>query len=177
MKGTLHLKKNNGEGDAVPSIRLATSDDVDRLVAYGEQFWNQTRYYAAGVEYDVATVTHFTRYLLDEGVVMYAVDDQDKIIALMLVIIAPFPMNMNHLCATEWVFYVDADYRRGGLGVKLIAQAEQILKHRRVKFFTMVSLANVAPEAANQLYKTLGFEHSETNFTKELSWPSSQPES
>lgn len=176
MKGTLHLNKKPLIDDRTASIHLATSDDIDRMVAYGEQFWHQTRYCAAGVEYDVDTVTHFTRYLLDEGVVMYAVDDQDKIIALMLVIIAPFPMNMNHLCATEWVFYVDAAYRHGGLGVKLIAQAEQILKDRRVKFFTMVSLSNVAPEAANQLYKTLGFEHSETNFTKELSWPSSQPE-
>lgn len=177
MKGTLRLDMKRVTAARTASIRVATPDDVDRMVAYGEQFWHQTRYYAAGVEYDVDTVTHFTRYLLDEGVVLYAVDDQDTIIALMLVIIAPFPMNMNHLCATEWVFYVDAAYRRGGLGVKLIAQAEQILKHRRVKFFTMVSLANVTPEAANQLYKTLGFEHSETNFTKELSWPSSQPES
>lgn len=173
MKGTLRLNKEPPIDYRMTSIRLATSADVDRMVAYGEKFWRQTRYYSAGVEYDVDTVTHFTRYLLDEGVVMYAVDnDQDRIIALMLVIIAPFPMNMNHLCATEWVFYVDADYRRGGLGIRLIEQAEQILKDRRVKFFTMVSLANVVPESANKLYEALGFEHSETNFTKELSWPS-----
>lgn len=175
MKGTLRLNKKSVIDDRVAKICLATPGDVDRMVAYGKQFWHQTRYYAAGVEYDVDTVTHFTRYLLDEGIVMYAMDKQG-IVALMLVIIAPFPMNMNHLCATEWVFYVDPDYRRGGLGVKLIAQAEQILKDRRVKFFTMVSLANVTPDAANKLYETLGFEHSETNFTKELSWPSSQPE-
>ena len=168
MKGTLRLnKKPVIDTYDLVDVYLAQPGDVDRMVAYGKQFWHQTRYYAAGVEYDVDTVTHFTRYLLDEGIVMYAEDIKGEIVALMLVIIAPFPMNHHHLCATEWVFYVDPAYRRGGLGVKLIAQAEQILKERRVKFFTMVSLTNVTPEAANKLYETLGFEHSETNFTKE----------
>ncbi|MGY8962548.1 MAG: GNAT family N-acetyltransferase [Rhodospirillales bacterium] len=153
-----------------PKIHAAKVEDVERMVAYGQQFWHQTRYYAAGVDYDVDTVTNMTHALLDEGVVLYAQDGDGEIVALMLVIIAPFPMNMHFLTACEWVFYVDPMYRRGGLGAKLISQAEKILKDRSVKFFTMVSLSNVTPEAANKLYEALGFEQSETNFTKDLSW-------
>lgn len=164
MKGTLHLPDKN------PKIHAATSEDVDRMVEYGEQFWHQTRYFAAGVGYDVETVTSMTHQLLDEGVVLYAEDRKGEIIALMLLIISPFPMNMHFLAACEWVFYVDPLYRRSGLGAKLIEYAQELLKERRVKFFTMVSLTNVTPEAANKLYETLGFEQSETNFTKDLSW-------
>ena len=151
-------------------ISMAFAEDIERMVAYGQQFWHQTRYYAAGIDYDVETVTAMTQSLIDEGVAMYAEDRDGNIIALMLVIISPFPMNIHFLAACEWVFYVDPAYRRGGLGVKLIEAAEEILKSKSVKFFTMVSLTNVTPEAANKLYETLGFEQSETNFTKDLSW-------
>ena len=151
-------------------ISMAFAEDIERMVAYGQQFWHQTRYYAAGIDYDVETVTAMTQSLIDEGVAMYAEDRDGNIIALMLVIISPFPMNIHFLAACEWVFYVDPAYRRGGLGVKLIQAAEEILKSKSVKFFTMVSLTNVTPEAAHKLYETLGFEKSETNFTKDLSW-------
>ena len=168
MSSTLHLPAKDAIPDA--TIREATVDDVVRLVVYGDQFWSQTRYYAAGVEYHTETVIERTNQLIDDGVVLYAENAEGDIVALMLVAIAPFPMNYHHLCACEWVFYVDPAYRRGGLGAKLIQQAEHLLKERRVKFFTMVSLVNVTPEAANKLYESLGFEHSEANFTKELSW-------
>lgn len=150
-------------------IRKATHADVDRLVEYGKQFWVQTRYYAEGVEYDLETVTNVTHGLVDNGIVLYADDEAGKPIALMLIFVAPFPMNANHFQACEWVFYVDPAYRRGGLGATLIKEAEAQLKELGVKFFTMVSLTNVTPEAANQLYKHLGFSHSETSFTKTLS--------
>ena len=166
MKGTLHLKPK----PVALEYRVALADhfDVERMVAYGEQFWHQTRYYAQGVEYDIESVTGMTQHLLEEGIVMFAEDGDGAVVALMLVVISPFPMNMHHLAACEWVFYVDPLYRRSGLGAKLIGEAEKLLRERSVKFFTMVSLTNVTPEAANKLYQTLGFEQSETNFTKDL---------
>ena len=174
MSKTLHLKKKTLHEDDQKGVTIhqAKPEDVDRLVAYGEKFWSQTRYFKAGVDYDIDTVTAVTNNLLDEGVVLYARDVDNNIIALMLVIIAPFPMNVNYLMACEWVFYVDPAFRRGGLGVKLIKTAEKLLIARQVTFFTMVSLINVTPEAANQLYQSLGFEHSESSYTKEISWPS-----
>jgi len=151
-------------------IKTATVEDVVRLVVYGNQFWEQTRYFQAGIEYDVETVIEMTNQLIDEGIVLYAEDEKGEIIGLMLVIIAPFLMNKHHLMACEWVFYVDPEYRRGGLGATLILKAEKLLHEKRVTFFTLVSLVNVTPEAAHKLYQSLGFEQSETNFTKVLSW-------
>ncbi len=151
-------------------IHTATHKDVTRMVVYGSQFWTQTRYFKCGIAYDTESVIEMTEQLIDNGIVLYA-EDENEIVALMLVIITPCLMNKNYMMAVEWVFYVDPDYRRSGLGVKLIAAAEHILQQRHVKFFTMVSLTHVTPDAANQLYETLGFEHSEANYTKELAWP------
>lgn len=169
---TLHLpeKVEKPAEQPLPTIKLATFDDVVKLVVYGDQFWRQTRYFAAGVDYHTETVIDRTNDLIDEGVVLYAENEEGAVVALMLIAIAPLPMNYHHLTACEWVFYVDPKYRRGGVGAKLIETAEHLLKERHVKFFTMVSLANVTPDAANDLYETLGFERSETNYTKDLSW-------
>lgn len=164
MSNVLKLKPEN------PEVLVATHEITDRLVDYGERFWEETRYFEAGVSYDRDTVTDMTTYLIDEGVVLYAESPEGEIIALMLVIIMPFPMNRNFKAACEWVFYVDPEYRRNGLGVDLLETAELILRQEQVKFFTMVSLVNVTPEAANKLYEFLGFEHSETNYTKDLTW-------
>ena len=153
-----------------PTVEVASHADIERLVNYGERFWEETGYFEAGVGYDFETVTDMTAQLIDEGVVLYAETQAGEIVALMLVIIGSFPMNRNFTAACEWVFYVDPAYRRGGLGIELLMTAETILKQQKVKFFTMVSLANVTPEAANKLYQSLGFEHSETNYTKDLSW-------
>jgi len=152
------------------SIKLAVHDDIFRLVKYGAQFWQETSYYKAGVAYNRDTVMAMVAHLIDEGVVLYAEDADDRVIGLMLVIVTPFLMNANYLSACEWVFYVDPEYRRGGLGVALIDEAEEILREQDVKFFTMVSLSNVAPEAAAALYKSLGFKPAETSYLKDLSW-------
>lgn len=152
------------------NIYQATHADVDRLVEYGKCFWIQTNYFAAGVSYDVPTITRITHQLVDEGVVLFAEDDEQNLLGLMLVIITPFLMNENFETACEWVFYVDPAYRGVGLGAVLIDEAEEILRMRGVKFFTLVSLANVTPKNAERLYGMLGYAHSETNFTKDLTW-------
>lgn len=148
-------------------IKQATHEDTVRLVVYGNQFWEQTKY-AEIIPYDTETVVEMTNELIDSGVVLYA-EHEGEIIGLMLVIISPFLMNKHYLSACEWVFYVDPAHRRGGVGVELINEAERLLREKQVTYFTMVSLANM-PDAATKLYEGLGFERSETNFTKVLSW-------
>jgi len=148
--------------------------EVDKLVAYGEQFWEQTLYHKAGIKYDKYSVKKMTEYLAapsdngGEGVVLFAHDEDDNVVGLLLVIIGPFPMNHAYRAATEWVFYVDPAHRKAGVGQELIAKAEKVLRYRGVRFFTMVSLSNVQPEAAEGLYKSLGYQHAETSFTKDL---------
>ncbi len=153
--------------DFSTDIRFATSEDVDRLVEYGRTFWHQTLYFEDGVDYDVASVTTTTNWLLDEGIALYAEKD-GKVVGLLLAVVGPFPMNNNYKAATEWVFYVDPEVRKEGVGQRLIQHAEKMLRPQGVKYLSMISLSNVQPEAAEGLYKSLGFRHTETSFTKDL---------
>lgn len=149
-------------------IKNASTTDIERLVAYGEQFWHLTKYYKdVGIDYNLDTVTTITKHLVKNGIVLYAEED-GEVVGLMLVFVSPFPMNADYLQATEWVFYVDESHRRTGLGQDLIQEAEAQLLERGVTLFSMISLSNVTPEAAERLYENLGYEHTETAFTKVL---------
>lgn len=150
---------------------VETDEEVAAVVEYGRNFWVQTRYHAAGVEYDTASVEANLRHIMQTGLPMFAVGKDGQIVAILLIVVAPFPMNANVLQAVEWAFYVQPEYRAGGLGKHMLQQAAEVLRSWGIKFFTMVSLANVTPEAANRLYERMGFAHSETSFTKDLQGP------
>lgn len=149
-------------------IRTARDADVQRIYEYGREFYKQTpfaKHYK--IKYDEVTVTTMIQLCMHTGCALI-VEMDGRMQGLLLAPATPFLMNKDVLAATEWVFYLSPVLRAKGVGKKLIAHAESILRKRGVKIFSMVSLANVHPKAANSLYKQLGFKHSETSFTKEL---------
>lgn len=149
-------------------IRKAEMSDLVAMMRLGKEFWHQTKYYKDwGIPYHgVSVATHATQ-CIDMGATF--IDEQDgEIAGMILVYITRFPMDYRVLQGTEWVFYVDPDKRGGKTAVGLMEAAEAALKEMGVKLFSMISLSNVTPERAEKLYQHLGFEHSETGFTKEV---------
>lgn len=148
-------------------LRLATPSDKPAIYDFGRTFWNQTLYAKAGIEYDRETVFDVIQLCMDEGVAILA-EDGEKIVGMILVLVFPFLMNRNHKVATEWVFYVDPEYRREGIGDALIGAAEALLKLMNVTLFNMVNLQNVTPESAAKLYEKQGFALAETTYLKDI---------
>lgn len=161
---TLSLPKN-----VVPEIVQAREEDIERMAIFGQAFWEQTRYFKDGIGYDWETVADMTHTIIEEGVALYA-EEAGELVGLLLVFVSPHPMNKNQLLAVEWVFYVEPNYRRSGLGKSLILTAESLLQNRGVRHFTMVSLSDVTPEAANRLYESMGFAPYESSFMKTIPW-------
>ncbi len=145
-------------------IREATAEDITRLIAFAEVFWKQTEY-ASVVNYDIDTMMDTTLGLIDNDVVLYA-EDQGEVVGLLCIMISPFPMNRNFLSACEWGFYVAESHRHSGLGVRLLKQAEELLKEKKVTFFTMISLANLRPKAVGRFYERMGFRLAECDYVK-----------
>jgi GNAT superfamily N-acetyltransferase len=150
-------------------IKQATKDDVLRLVDYAKNFWDQTNYAKDGIEYDLETMVTTTEDLIDTDVVLFAENPDGLIVGMLCIMITPFLMNRNYLSACEWGFYVDDEYRRTGIGIRLLTIAEDMLKARNVKYFTMIALSNLRPKAVGRFYESLGFKLEETSYTKDLS--------
>ena len=150
-------------------IRPASKRDLPVMLEFGRVFWHQTLYYKAGIEYDIETCTEVAQVCMDDGLALLVEDDQRKIIGMLLVLVTPILMNKNHRSATEWVFYIDPDWRQGGLGQQLLEIAEISLRLRDVKLFNMALLENVTPEAAEKLYHKIGFQLAERTYMKDIS--------
>ena len=149
-------------------IRKAEMRDLVAMMKLGQTFWVQTKYYKNwGIPYHGASVAAHAAKCIYDGATF--IDEEDgKINGMILVDVGTFPMDCRVLAATEWVFYIDPDKRGSKAATELIAASEAALKEMGVKLFSMISLSNVTPERAEKLYQHLGFEHSETAFTKEV---------
>lgn len=149
-------------------IRPARPGDLPKMLEFGEGFWRQTKYFAAGIEYDIETCTEVSHMCMDDGVALLA-EARGMIIGMMLALVVPVLMNKNHLAATEWVFYVDPAWRTTGLGQQLLELTETSLRLRGVTLFNMVLLENITPLAAETLYQKMGFELAERAYMKDIS--------
>lgn len=149
-------------------IRKAEMKDLSAMMKLGKTFWHQTKYYKDwNIPYHGPSVAQHAVACIDMGATF--IDEQDgEVAGMILIYISQFPMDYRKLSATEWVFYVEPNKRGGKTAVALLEAAEAALKEMGVKLFSMISLSNVTPERAERLYEHLGFQHSETGFTKEV---------
>lgn len=153
-----------GKDPLMPSIRFLSPSDTDLIVGYGRKFYDEGPW---PTEYDKDTVRPMVAILAEQGVSLWAhVDGQP--VGMLLIMLNPFVFNASCVNATEIAFYIDPEYRKSGLAAELIETAECALMLKGVTMFNMASLEAGTPEAAERLYKKLGFEKIETVFTKDL---------
>lgn len=149
-------------------VRRAHLDDVPEMVELGEGFWLQTKYYADGIEYSPEDVAHMFSFIIDnDGIAQIAVAD-GKIVGFLMAIVTPFLFNAEYKSAAEIAYYVHPDYRKGGAGIRLIRQAENVGRQLGLKYLNMVHMDDVNPERPDAVYKKLDYTLNETVFTKEL---------
>jgi GNAT superfamily N-acetyltransferase len=149
------------------SVRQATEADIPVLLELGRSFWVQTLYHKADIEFDEQSCIEIIQMCLSDGVALMAEVD-DQLVGMILVPVVPVLMNHNYRCATEWVYYIDPEWRGSGLGRDILEQAEAELRAMRVKMFNMVLLENVTPEVAAHLYEEMGFALAERVYMKDL---------
>lgn len=149
-------------------IRSATESDIPDILALGDLFWKQTVYYKEHkIPLDPETGEEVIRCCMLEGAALLLEDD-GLLLGMILVPVTHCMMNKNYKFAAEYGFYVDPALRNKGAGQKLIEAATQVLRDKGIALFTMVSMKYVTPAAANHLYESMGFEHTETGFTKDI---------
>ena len=148
-------------------IVRAKKEDVAELVSFIYSFYKKTMWAEKDFTYDPEYVTELFLALVDSGIVQVA-KDEGKIVGCIVVIVSPIPFSLAYKTAVELVFYVNPAYQGQGTGTRLLKQAENVAKQQGVKLFSMVHLEGVDPDKPESLYKSFGYEKSETIFTKEL---------
>lgn len=139
-----------------------------QIVAMGEKF-----HYLAGIDkiapFNEAGVFRWCERLSTSGLLLAAVDEFNKVLGVIGIVIGPFLNNDEYNVASEMIWWVDPEVRGQNIGVRLIAEAEAILRtDPSIKFFSMMCLEAVNPDAVASIYERNGFRCYERAFIKEL---------
>ena len=154
------------------NIRTGQPRDIPRLVELGEDFWEHTWHKHKGQAYSGETVAHLCEFLMHRGngngFIVVLTDDDDVVQGFGLVAFTPFVFDINMKTATELAFYVVPEYRKGKEGIRLLKSMENISRNKGCAVITMVSMEHSNPRPVEKLYESMGYERTETSYTKEL---------
>lgn len=143
-------------------IRQATNGDVPRIVELGMRDFEEGPYknlINANSEYAIKTVLA----VIHGGGKILLCEDQEKVSGLFAFLIMPHPFS-GEIVATQLIFYVEPEARKGGTGIKLLWEAERVAKELGAKKFQCTAPS----EEVGAIYRRFGYHQIEVAFLKEL---------
>jgi Acetyltransferases len=146
-------------------IRAATSTDLRRIVEMSEQFYAKTKYHHFA-EFDPLSVAVLAETLIDYGVLLlYELDG--NVVGMVGLVLTPFLFNSSRIGAYEIVWWVEPEAQGLGVGRDLLEAVEPACREKSadLALIQMVHLNNSPPQAA-RMYEHLGYQHSESSYTK-----------
>lgn len=145
-------------------VRQATQADVPRIVEMSAKFYETTSY-AGWARFNPDTVRDLASNLAENHVMLVAEEDDNKLVGMVGLFVAPFMFNADVTAAYEVVWWVDPDEQGKGAGRALLAAIEPACLAKGCKAVQMVHLASSPPQAA-AIYERMGYRHTESSYTK-----------
>jgi N-acetylglutamate synthase-like GNAT family acetyltransferase len=143
-------------------IRVATTEDVPRIVEMGMAFAEDSEY-ADKLPVTAAHLDAMAANLIDGPTSdVLVAEKQGRVVGMVALTVYRHPMT-GLLVASELAWWVDAD-ARGSLGVRLLRAAEAWARAHHAAHLTMI-----APnDHVAKFYGAVGFQKAETVFEKRL---------
>jgi GNAT superfamily N-acetyltransferase len=147
------------------NVRRATIEDVPAIVEMSAKFYTTTDY-SKFAPMGAETVADLAATLVDTGVMLVAESDGD-VVGMVGLFVAPYMFNRDFVVAHEVVWWVEPGAQGAGVGRALLNAVEPACRELGVSAIQMVHLSTSPPQAA-ELYRRMGYAHSETGFLKEI---------
>jgi N-acetylglutamate synthase-like GNAT family acetyltransferase len=144
-------------------IREATLNDVPRVVELGRKFLAEGPY-AGQIKDNPEQANRFTTLLIDNPSAKILVSEKNGTVTGVLAFLL-FPHHFSgEMTALEIIWYVEPQYRPGGIAMRLMWTAERIAQEMHAHFMQFT-----APDAkASAIYERFGYHQVEIGYQKEL---------
>ncbi len=145
------------------TIRPACSEDADRIIEMGSRSIHIGPYREDLVDNPQVTLRLY-KLLIDNPQARIIVSESEgKVTGLFAFIIFPHYYS-GEITAGEIIWYVEPEYRVGGIGLKLLREAERLAREAGA-----VRIQLTAPtEALSAMYKRCGYHQVEVSFQRKL---------
>lgn len=147
-------------------VRHARADELLEVAALGAKFHEHTAW-AKRIPYSMEGGVAWAQMMLDAGLLIVA-DTGEELVACVGGLKYPFLNNPAWIIGSEILWWVNPEYRNGGIGKQLIDAIESAAKDAGCHLWVMVTLEAVEPEKAGAIYRKLGYELTEHSYMKEL---------
>ena len=145
-------------------IRPAVETDIPAIVRMARRFYDTTTY-AQMTPMDDDTVGDLARQLMDS--VLLVAEQQNQLVGMVGLVIAPFFFNRSILTAHEVVWWVDPGIRGSRTAYALLRALESACRAKGAQAIQMAHLSTSPPQAGG-LYQLAGYSHTETAYTKRI---------
>lgn len=143
-------------------IRVATFDDVPRLVDLGREFLTGSSRYSGAILLNPDAMGMLASTLIEQPHGLVLVSEEDGEVTGMIGVIATFHPMSGEKVMSEMFWYVTPDKR--GQGLKLLFAAEAWARSHGIEKSIMISPS----KKISSLYKRLGYSKLEEQFVKAL---------
>ena len=145
-------------------VRDGTEADLDAVVDMAREFWKCTRY---DDPYDPEHVHIMASIALEHGL-LAILEVDGEIAGFVAGLKGPLIGNGNVLNGTEIAWWVNPEARKGHNGIALMKHIENMAKAQGIKYWNMMVMETCQPEVGAAIYTRLGYEKSETAYTRIL---------
>ena len=89
--------------------------------------------------------------------------DDGKLVGIAAFFMLPYLYSWRHRIAIEDLYYISESHRKGTIGIRLLKEAEKVLKFNGVSIINVVCKAH---QDRTALYERLGYRYTEKHFSK-----------
>lgn len=145
-------------------IRRGLHCDFPEVVELARHFWKETIYeepFCAESVRNMVALAHAQGLLAvleeDAGIVGFVAGCKGALLG-----------NASVTTGTELAWWVEPEHRKGRQGIELMKFIETLAREQGIKYWNMVSMQSSSPEVANRIYERLGYQKTETSYSKVL---------
>lgn len=146
-------------------IRVANVEDYSVVREMAMKFYAISDH-ASAIPWDEESAQLLFCDMVANGFILLA-SVEEKCVGMLGCMVTPAPLNKNHKIATEFFWWVEPEYRKGRLGIKLVQAGEHLAKYDGCTIMVM-SVLNVSPDGVERVLEHLGYHWKEKSLVKEL---------
>jgi GNAT superfamily N-acetyltransferase len=145
-------------------VRDGVVEDLPAVVEMAREFWKETMYQE---EFDGDYVEFMASMAIEHGL-LAILEIDGKVEGFTAGLKSPLLACADVLGGTEIAYWINPEARRGRNGIALIKHIEGMAKAQGVKYWNMIAMESSMPETVARIYGALGYEKSETSYTRIL---------
>ncbi len=149
------------------TIRLATNEDIPRIVEMGAVLTAQSSYVGI-VDYDKDSAAQtVSEFIESDAAVVLVCEPDGMVVGVVAALVFPLYLNRAHMTAQELWMWIDPEYRGHG-GRNLMKALESTVSDMGAKSLCVTAQASIRPEATGRLYRRHGFKLTDLTYMKRI---------